>query len=356
MFITIQSDPLCVQHETGEHPESPERWAQVDRALRALAAEVPGRLQFETPEPASDAVLELVHPASHLARLASFCAAGGGRIDEDTVATPLSEVVARRSAGAAIAAVQAALRGPERRHVALCRPPGHHALPEATMGFCFYNNAALAARWAQRHGGLQRVAILDWDLHHGNGTEAIFWEDPTVLYMSTHQDPNWPGTGASSDVGEGPGRGFTANLPLPIGTGDDGYRKAFAAVFRPLMAHFRPELLIVSAGYDAHWRDPLGRMGLTVSGFAELTREVLQWADGSAAGRCVFLMEGGYDLMALRESMGASVAVLLEAPVHDRLGASPYPEPALAVELAIRRTQEALRPYWPGLFSGEASQ
>jgi acetoin utilization deacetylase AcuC-like enzyme len=217
------------------------------------------------------------------------------------------------------------------------------------MGFCFFNNAALAARFAQARRGLGRVLIVDWDLHHGNGTEAIFYDDPTVMYLSTHQHPNWPGTGAPTDVGTGAGVGYTANVRLPMGAGDRSYQQTFAEVFRPLVAAFAPELVIVSAGYDAHWRDPLGRMGLTVPGFADLTREVRAWADASAQGRLLLLMEGGYDLDALAQSLAGSLQALRGAAYPDALGPSPYPEPLRDVEVAIAATQAALAPHWPSL-------
>ena len=349
MPITVLTDAAYATHATGDHPECPDRWVRSDALLHALAAAGGEPLAFVAPAPVSDADLALVHPPAHAARIKAFCEAGGGRLDEDTVACPESYDVARLSAGGAIEGARRVIDGPDRRAVVLGRPPGHHALAEETMGFCFFNNAALAARWAQARRGLGRVLIVDWDLHHGNGTEAIFAADPTVMYLSTHQHPNWPGTGAATDVGTGEGRGYTANVPLPMGTGDAGYLAAFRAVFRPLVDAFRPELVIVSAGYDAHWRDPLGRMGLTVGGFAALTREVEAWAEAHAQGRLLLLMEGGYDLDALARSLAASVQVLRGGEVADPLGPSPYPEPMADVERAIAASRAALAPYWPAL-------
>ncbi|MEB3285598.1 MAG: histone deacetylase [Candidatus Sericytochromatia bacterium] len=349
MKISVFSDPHCVEHDTGDHPEKPERWRAVDAALRSLQ-DLPGpALDFVCPQAASDADLLRVHSQAHLQHIAAFCAAGGGRIDEDTLATAATEQVARRSAGAAIAAVKNALEARHAGHVALCRPPGHHALVESTMGFCFYNNAALAARWAQAEGGVGRVAILDWDLHHGNGTEAIFWQDPSVLFMSLHQSPSWPGTGAATDIGEGPGTGYNVNVALPEGVGDTGYGVIFDRLFSPLMASFKPEILIVSAGFDAHWRDPLGKMGLSVAGFAGLTARALQWANEYCDGRGVFLMEGGYDIEALAASWAATVQVLRGQPFRDPLGRGPAAENAPDVESALLATRCALLPYWDNL-------
>lgn len=341
MPVAIISHPDYARHDTGDHPERAARWALTWDKLRGLP------LRFVEPKALDPAVRALVHPDSHAERIAAFCEAGGGRIDEDTVASPESYAVALLSAGGAIAAVDEAMAG--HPAVALGRPPGHHAMKDATMGFCFFNNAALAARYAQARHGLARVAILDWDLHHGNGTEAIFYDDPSVLYLSTHQHPNWPGTGHPTDVGAGAGTGFNVNVPLPMGTGAAGYLRTFREVFAPVMRGFRPELIIISAGYDAHWRDPLGRMGLTVAAFGELTREVKAWADELCAGRVIAVMEGGYDVEALSDAMLATVQALRGEPVEDRLGPSPYAEPTEEVTRAIAEAQAALAPYWPDL-------
>jgi acetoin utilization deacetylase AcuC-like enzyme len=336
MTIALITHPDYATHDTGEHPERAERWHRT----WALLEQQP--VAHVTAPKVSPEILRLVHPDSHSARIAEFCRAGGGRIDEDTVASTETYEVALLSAGGAVEGVRQVLAGEAARSVVLSRPPGHHALEEETMGFCFFNNVAVAARYAQSAFGLKKVAILDWDLHHGNGTEAIFYRDPSVLYMSTHQDPNWPGTGAATDIGEGPGLGATVNIPLPLGTGDAGYERAFKEVFEPVMRQFAPELLVISAGYDAHWRDPLGRMGLTVDGFARLTRLVMDWADALCQGRLVVVMEGGYDLDALSQSMLATVDTMRGETVTDPLGPSPYKEPEAAISRAIAATKQAL--------------
>jgi acetoin utilization deacetylase AcuC-like enzyme len=346
MSITIFSDPQCVFHDTGEHPENAKRWHEVDAALRSLQDSAGPTLHFEIPQEATDEDLLRAHSPEHLERVAAFCAAGGGRIDEDTLATPATERVARRSAGAAIAAVKRALETVNLAQMALCRPPGHHALADATMGFCFYNNAAVAARWAQHHAGIKKVAILDWDLHHGNGTEAIFWQDPSVLFLSTHQWPSWPGTGAPTDIGAGPGTGYNVNVALPEGVGDTGYQQVFDDLLGPIISQFSPELLIVSAGFDAHWRDPLGKMGLSVTGFAALTERVWHWAQTHCQGRCVFLMEGGYDVPALAASWAATVQVVRQQPFDDPLGPHPKLGEEPSVLETVGATREALRAHW----------
>ncbi|HEY9724206.1 MAG TPA: histone deacetylase [Oscillatoriaceae cyanobacterium] len=342
MTLAIVAHPAYAEHDTGEHPENARRYERTLAHLAALNA------RLVTPEPIDPAVLALVHPPSHGERIAAFCAAGGGRIDEDTVASPKTYEVALLSAGGAVEAVRQVLSGEASLAAALCRPPGHHALPEETMGFCFFANAAIAARYAQTAFGLERVAILDWDLHHGNGTEAIFYADPSVLYLSTHQHPNWPGTGAAQDIGVDAGRGYNVNVPLPHGVGDAGYLRTFREILEPIVQAFAPQLLILSAGFDAHWRDPLGKMGLTVSGYATLAREVGAWAEASGS-KLALLMEGGYDLDALAHCMTASLQALRGEPVTDALGPSPYEEPREGLEQALAEARAALAPYWPAL-------
>lgn len=342
MTLAMIAHPDYAAHDTGDHPENARRYARTLAQVSRLDA------RLVTPGPVDPAVLALVHPPSHGERIRAFCESGGGRIDEDTVASARSHEVALLSAGGAVEAVRQVLAGEADLSVALCRPPGHHALSESTMGFCFFNNAAIAARYAQTAFGLKRVAILDWDLHHGNGTEAIFYADPSVLYLSTHQHPNWPGTGAATDVGEGAGRGYNVNVPLPAGVGDAGYMRVFREVLGPVLRAFAPELIILSAGFDAHWRDPLGKMGLTVTGYAALAREVGDWAEELGA-KLALLMEGGYDLDALAHCMAASLHALRGEPIEDTLGPSPHVEPREALESAIAEARAALAPFWPAL-------
>lgn len=211
------------------------------------------------------------------------------------------------------------------------------------MGFCYYNNAAVAARYAQRVLGLGRVAIVDWDFHHGNGTEAVFYADPTVLYVSTHQEGAWPGTGSLDDRGAKDGRGANLNLPLPPGSGDRTYHEAFEQVIGPALAGFRPDLVLVSAGYDAHWRDPVGGMGLSVAGFAALTRLVDRWAQELCGGRIAVLLEGGYDLVAMPAGVLATVRALRGEACEDPLGPAPGPEPEAAALERLREARKLLR-------------
>jgi acetoin utilization deacetylase AcuC-like enzyme len=340
-MLHVISDPRFADHQTGKHPERPDRWRVADQALRGIEG-----LEWHEARTAPEPALLAVHPASHLEMLDRLCEAGGGVIDADTVASAQSAQVMRLAAGAAIQAVDLSAEGEPA--FALVRPPGHHALAERAMGFCLLNNAAIAARYAQSQG-LGKVAIVDWDLHHGNGTEAIFSGDPGVLYVSTHQEGAYPGTGAATDVGTGAGEGTTLNLPLPAWTGDEGFAEAFSTIVEPAVMQFEPDLIIVSAGFDSHWRDPLGQLGLTAAGFAALARRVQGWAHDRANGRLVLLLEGGYDLEAIAASVAAVAAALVgdHQNPDDPVGKAPEPEREDAVARRLMRIRDIQSAYWP---------
>jgi acetoin utilization deacetylase AcuC-like enzyme len=256
--------------------------------------------------------LARVHAPGYLAELEAFCAQGGGDLDPDTYARADSWRAARRAAGAGLAALDALERLGEGVGFVPVRPPGHHAYPDRAMGFCLLNNIAVAA--ASRRARGDRVLIVDWDVHHGNGTQAVFWDDPDVLYVSTHQHPLYPGTGRPDEVGGPAAPGLTVNLPLPPGATGDVVRSAFDEVARPVMEEFRPDWVLVSCGFDAHQADPLGGMALSAGDFAELARVVSEFAPGP--GRTVLFLEGGYDAMALRTSVEATLASLLGRRHH----------------------------------------
>ena len=230
----------------------------------------------------------------------------------DAPASRGSYEVALLAAGGVQAAVDAVMRGTVSNAFCAIRPPGHHALKNKAMGFCLFNNIAIAARYIQKHYQLSRVLIVDWDVHHGNGTQAMFYDDPTVLYFSVHQSPFYPGTGGAEETGEGKGLGFTRNIPMAAGSGDDEYRRAFSQELRPLAASFKPDFVLVSAGFDAAKDDLLGGMKVTPAGYAELTRIVRDIADQSCRGRLVTVLEGGYNLESLAASAEAHVRVLME--------------------------------------------
>lgn len=325
MSVGLIYDPLFLEHETGAHPENPGRL----RAITTLLYEQ-GRwdtLSHLTAEPAPAAALSAVHDAEYLAAIQRLSREGGGMLTLDTVMSRRSYEVATLAAGAAVRAVDAVMVGETSSAVALVRPPGHHARPAHGMGFCLINNIAVAARHAVSHHGLQRVLVLDFDVHHGNGTEEIFVADPSVFYVSTHQYPAYPGTGALEDVGTGAGKGFTLNVPLPENTGDAGYLRVFDEVLAPAVRRYRPELILLSAGYDAHWSNTRYlasiRMNVTVAGFAEMVRRIQSWADELCGGRTAYVLEGGYDPTALAWSVLGTVDVLAGRPAADPIGAAP---------------------------------
>jgi acetoin utilization deacetylase AcuC-like enzyme len=297
------------EHDGGpHHPEQPSRLLAVMAGVEALGLgdEVVAVDAFE----ASTDDLVRVHDPSYLAGLEAFCHAGGGDLDADTYARADSWLAARRAAGAGLAALDELERRGEGVAFVAARPPGHHAMAGRAMGFCLVNNIAVAA--ASRTARRERVLIVDWDVHHGNGTQAIFWDDPDVLYVSTHQHPLYPGTGAVDEVG-GPGApGLTFNVPLPPGATGDVARAALDEAARPAMEAFAPDWVLVSCGFDAHRADPLSQLDLSSGDFAELARLVSEFTPGP--GRLALFLEGGYNPMSLQASVQATLGALLGAP------------------------------------------
>ena len=305
MTVLAFGHPAALRHRPPEgHPERPERHRAVLAALDALGPLVERR---EAPE-AGDDDLRPCHPQRYLDALGrAEPEAGRVALDPDTWLSPGSLEAARRGAGAALAAVDAVMGGEARTAFAAMRPPGHHALAERPMGFCLFANVALAARRAIDRHGAGRVAIVDFDVHHGNGTEALVEGDPRILFCSTHQSPFWPGTGAASHGGP---HGTVVNLPLPAGTDGPAFRAAVAARLLPRVAAHRPDLILISAGFDADARDPLGGLALGTEDFAWITRALRALAGDHAGGRVVSCLEGGYDLGALRDGVAAHLAEL----------------------------------------------
>ena len=305
-------DPRFFRHRSnGYHPERPERLEAARAAIER------SELSFAPvePRPATDEELERVHDPKFIKWLRTL---GGeqGYIDADTYVGPESVAVAELAAGGTVAMVDALIDGPNKRGVALVRPPGHHARPDHAMGFCLLNNVAIAAAHA-RARGLSRVAIVDWDVHHGNGTQDAFVSDPSVLYVSTHQFPFYPGTGAALETGEGEGKGFTVNVPLTAGGGDGIYRAAFERVILPVLEEYAPELILVSAGFDASARDPLAEMTLSADAFGWMARSLRTIADRTAQGRIALVLEGGYDLVALESGLLAATRGIVEGTAVD---------------------------------------
>ena len=308
MATLLIGNPIFARHLVPfGHPERPERIVAVEAALAEPGFDT---LMRERAEMADEAMILLCHPASHLERLRHASPSEGiGRLDADTIMSPKTLEAALTAVGGACQAVDAVMEGRTANAFCAMRPPGHHAEPERAMGFCFFNQAAIAARHAQVRHGAGRVAIVDWDVHHGNGTQAIFWDDPSVLYGSTHQMPLYPGTGAASEQGAG----NIVNVPLAPGTGGADFRAAFANTILPALGSFHPDLIIISAGFDAHWRDPLGGLELHEEDFAWATDELMARADRDCGGRIVSILEGGYDLKGLAGSVAAHVTRLMAA-------------------------------------------
>ena len=297
-------------HDMGEgHPERPDRLRAVAAALSVETFAALRRV--EAPEASREALLR-VHPEAYVDALLSARPAEGQllRIDADTAIGTGTMGAVLRGAGGAVLAVDEVMAGQAHNAFVAMRPPGHHAEKATAMGFCFFNNAAVAARHARTAHGAERVAILDWDVHHGNGTQDIFWNDPDVLYASTHQMPLFPGTGARGERGD---HDTIVNAPLHAGDGSTMFRAALDDLILPRIAAFRPDLVIISAGFDAHRRDPLGQIELDAADFAWATRRVLDVAQACAGGRVVSLLEGGYDLQGLSQSVAAHVATLMDS-------------------------------------------
>jgi acetoin utilization deacetylase AcuC-like enzyme len=296
---------------------------------------------------AHDGELRLIHAASHLALVAEAAARAPSRIDADTYACAASDSVARLAAGAAIDLVRAVASGDAHAGIAAVRPPGHHAEAARPMGFCLYNNVAVAARAAQRELGVGKVLIVDWDVHHGNGTQHSFEDDPSVLYFSTHQFPHYPGTGAWHEVGVGRGEGTTVNVPMPAACGDEEYLAVFAHVLSPVARGFAPDLIIVSAGFDAHRDDPLASMELSGSGYYGMAAWVRALADELCGGRVACVLEGGYSESGLREGVGALTAVL-KAPAVAAPDSAPLTPGSRAARL-VDRAAAIHRARFPGV-------
>jgi acetoin utilization deacetylase AcuC-like enzyme len=301
-------DDIFLAHQTGAHPENMERVRYAHEALSR--APVWGSLVMLRPARASREDLLLVHESSYLDLLEGLPESEYAALDPDTMMGPGSLEAARHAAGAVVTAVDAVTRGDLGAAFCMVRPPGHHALPGRAMGFCIFNNLAVGAAHAVQRCGHERIAIIDFDVHHGNGTQAAFYEDDRVLFVSLHQHPFYPGTGASHETGSGAGTGKTLNIPLPAGSTEDAYLEAFSERIIPAVQDHEPSLILVSAGFDAHRADPIGGMRLESESYAKMTRIIMEMARRSSSGRVVSALEGGYNLDALAESVKAHLDAL----------------------------------------------
>jgi acetoin utilization deacetylase AcuC-like enzyme len=308
----LYTDPIFLKHETGNHPENPER-------LRAITARLERsglakKCQHAVYKPLSEETIAQIHSGMQIVRAKQLSQHGGGSIDPDTVVSADSFQVALAAAGACVGAVDSVLAGTAKHALCLVRPPGHHATPTRSMGFCLFNNIALATHHALTKHGLSRILIVDWDVHHGNGTQDIFYEEPRVLFYSIHRYGHgfYPGTGSAAETGTGRALGYTINMPIRYGTSRKDYHGHFAGALEKAADKIKPELVLISAGFDAHARDPIGSLGLETEDFVQLTEEALEVAKTHAQGRVVSCLEGGYDLSALAESVDGHLERLLQ--------------------------------------------
>ena len=305
--------PAYLDHDMGVgHPESPNRLRAIMQRLEQSGTAA--RLTMIEPRKAEDEWITQVHTPGYVAALSQHVPTNGRvSLDPDTSMSAGSLTAAYLAAGGVLAAVDAIMAKQVDHVFCAVRPPGHHAEAGRAMGFCLFNNVAIAARYAQKIHGLSRVLIVDWDVHHGNGTQHSFEDDPSVFFFSTHQYPHYPGTGRATERGKGAGEGFTINVPMEAGEGGDEYRAIFQKLLVPAADDFKPEFVIVSAGFDAHKDDPLASMGLTEAGYAELTEIVAGIAKRHAKGRILSSLEGGYNLTALSASVDHHIQALLDA-------------------------------------------
>lgn len=308
-MLRLYLDPLFLEHDTGDHPENAGRLRPVLERFRQRHDD--GRLQFAKWEPIDDRVLRRLHDSEYIERIGNFAQQGGGRIEVDTVVSQRSDDVARLGVGAVCDAVQRVLSGDIKKALCLIRPPGHHALPDAPMGFCLYNSVAVAAQLALDQFDLDRVLIVDFDVHHGNGTQDAFWRSGQVGFYSIHRFPFYPGTGTSEETGTGDGLGATCNVPMEFGVSRQAFIDKFRGTVEAFAAKIKPQLIMVSAGFDAHREDPVGSLGLETEDFEPLTDIVCRLADEYCQGKLVSTLEGGYNPQALVESIDVHLHHLL---------------------------------------------
>lgn len=351
MRVGYVYDPIYLEHITGNHPENPRRLIAIMEHLSRTG--LLNNLISIKAQPASIDDLRRVHTEQMISRVANLSARGGGQIDYDTYVSSRSFEAALYAAGGTIAATEAVLQGAADAVFALVRPPGHHATPRQSMGFCLFNNVAIAARWAQEARGIRRIAIVDFDVHHGNGTDDVFDTDPNVLYISTHEYPLFPGTGDWRRPTHVRGPHNNLNIPLPAETDDRGYIQVFRYLVEPALYRFKPELILVSAGYDAHWADPLAWMLLSLKSYRYIAEALRKATQDLTQGRLVLALEGGYHLDVLAHGVATTLRGLMGLPSEDPFG--PAPKAGVSVEKLIRRLADWHMIELPPSFDAEIS-
>lgn len=339
MAVGYVYHPVYLKHDTGGHVENARRLEAIIAHLEQTGLK--SQLTLIEPRAASVEEIALVHRREYIKEIEETAQRGGGWLDPDTVMSAGSYEAALYAAGGVIRAVEAVMAGEVANAFALVRPPGHHATPQRAMGFCLFNNIAIAARYALARYKLERILIIDFDVHHGNGTQEAFYDNPQVMYISTHEYPFYPGTGSIEEIGSGAAEGTVINIPLSAGCGDSEYLKVFEQIIAPAAKRFKPQLIMVSAGSDLHWADPLALMEVSVGGFGQMVGIIKGLADELCDGRLVFTLEGGYNLNALAASVKATFDVLLgNTNIDDPLGESPRSFGAANIDRLITAVKE----------------
>ena len=313
-MTVLYMDEKFLDHETGTHRERPERLVSIQNRLKQTGLDA--RCTLAETRVATVDEISGIHGRMYVGRVAEFAQQGGGWIEGDTFMSPQSYEVARRAAGTGLAAVDAVMKGTDQRALCLIRPPGHHALADDAMGFCLFNNIALAAHHAIAQHQLKRVLVVDWDVHHGNGTQEIFYERDDVWFLSVHRSPFYPGTGLADETGSGRGLGTKFNLPVKFGTSRKDYLSGFESLLNDAAKKCRPELVLISAGFDAHAQDPIGSLGLESEDFESLTKMVIDVAQTYGQGRLVSCLEGGYHIQKLAECVECHLQTLLDVKTN----------------------------------------
>lgn len=347
--VVLIYHPFCLEHKMPQgHPERPERLSATLRLLEEN--QLISHLQLVAPEEAPEEIIGEVHEGTYVESVQKTAKSGGGYLNPDTYISPNSYRAAKLAAGAVVVGIDNLMIQGRNRAFCLVRPPGHHATAGLGMGFCLFNNLAVGARYAKRKYDISKILIVDWDAHHGNGLQDIFYDSSDVLYVSLHQYPLYPGTGSIEEVGRREGEGYTVNIPLPAGSGDELFLQAFAKIILPLAVEFEPQLIMVAAGYDGHFADPLASLNLTALGYARMTEEILSLASMSG-NKVIISLEGGYDLTALSYSVLATINQLvgIKEEIADPFGGftgSAGPSQASEVNKALDAIAENLGRYW----------
>ncbi len=332
-------DPIYLEHDTGAHVENSRRLVSIMSHLEKTGMKE--KLISFSPRLASIEEVEMVHAPEYVLRIKGKAENGGGWLDPDTVMCPRSYEVALYAVGGLLSAVEKVMAGEVNSAFALVRPPGHHATRNRAMGFCIFNNVAIAAKFARANFNIKRILIVDFDVHHGNGTQEAFYGDPKVLYFSTHQYPFYPGTGWLDETGTGQGEGYTVNFPMAAGWGDEQYLRAFNEVLIPVATKFQPQLILVSAGFDPHWADDIAMMQMSVTGFAQIAKILKQLAIELCQGHLILTLEGGYNLQVAASGTKAIFDVLLgNTEIVDPLGKAPLTRKTVDFEQHLKKVKE----------------